>query len=73
MKLQESGELGIVMANSGGASEMIRTEFLTDISIRVARFPKDLVEMYIADWRVRIAKGSVVTWPSLINGKVLAN
>lgn len=57
-KLQEAGELSI----STERGELTRTEFLTDVSLRVIRFPGG-ADPRNPDWRVRIAKGSYVNWP----------
>jgi hypothetical protein len=71
IKLQEKGELGIRLEEVGPTWEIVRTDFNTDISLRVIRddmdSPRDI------RWRINIAKGSTITWPSMINGKVVPN
>lgn len=64
-KLQEDGELGIGLEpGRSGDWEVGHTEFLTDVSLRVE--PKEGAGRSDAGprWRVRIFKGSSVTWPS---------
>jgi hypothetical protein len=71
-KIQEGGELGIKIKRTQVGPEIVYTEFLTDVSLRVLRFslgidPRD------PDWRINIARGSYVTWPSKVKGEVVAN
>jgi len=70
-KLQEIGELGIDLTQVGTEWEVTRTEFLTDVSFRVSRMNVDQPGNF--SWRVTIFKGSTITWPSLVNGRVVAN
>ena len=70
-KIQESGELGIDVLPVGSEWEITRTEFLTDISFRVARLSIDPPEL--PSWRVFVLKGSTIAWPSLINGEVVSH
>lgn len=62
-KLQEGGELAIEVAPARLGWEVVKTEFLTDISIRLFNMglPFDLEKPL---WRVRILKGSTMRWPS---------
>jgi beta-lactamase regulating signal transducer with metallopeptidase domain len=64
VKLQEgSGELGIDLREVNGAWEVTRTEFLTDISLRILRLGVDQPGSP-PYWRIKIFKGSSITWPS---------
>ena len=70
-KLQESGELGIQFGEVGGKWEIIHTEFLTDVSFRLMELtgqPRGSPK-----YRIKILKGSAITWPSLMSGKAVAN
>lgn len=67
-KLQESGELNFEMANPNAQWQIVRTEFLTDISIRVKKMAE--ADQHSVSWRVLIRKGSWVNWPSLVDGVV---
>ena len=72
VKLQETGELVITTAQVGSKWEVVRTEFLTDTSLRVMRMTEGAAP-FQATWRIAIRKGSSITWPSLVNGVVVAN
>ena len=67
VKLQESGELGIDLKSVNGAWEIARTEFITDVSLRIIRMGVDQPGSP-PYWRVKIFKGSSLTWPSTVNG-----
>jgi hypothetical protein len=70
-KLQENGSLRIKMAQVGPGWEVTRTEFLSDVSLRAM-----IAEEGGPDnpkWRVRILKGSFIRWPSLLDGRAVAN
>ena len=69
-KLQEGGELGIQLKQVGSDWEIARTVFTTDISLRISH---DLDTPGATYWRINIAKGSSITWPSLIHGRVVPN
>jgi len=58
-KLQESGELAIEFEGN----RISRTEFLTDVSLRVTRMDTSSDPLR-PQWRVLIQKGSHVSWPS---------
>jgi len=63
VKLQEEGTLAIEIAQVACGWEVVRTEFLTDASLRLTRFFGDpSQEPY---WRVTIKKGSWISWPSV--------
>jgi len=69
-KLQESGALTVQVARTPNGLEIAYTGFQTDVSIRLdpigeLRDPKN------PKWRVNIAKGSEVYWPSLVDGQVV--
>ena len=71
-KLQEAGSLRIKIAQVGAGWEVTRTECLSDISLRAF----ELVEERMPEqptWRARIFEGSFVRWPSLVEGRVVAN
>ncbi|MFI5385986.1 MAG: hypothetical protein ACHQ50_07680 [Fimbriimonadales bacterium] len=67
-KLQETGELAFSVTKAG---LIARTSFLTDVSIRVN--PMSDAPGANPKWRVKILKGSTITWPSLVNGKVVSS
>lgn len=69
-KLQEEGSLRIKIGNAGSGWEVTRTEFLSDVSLRAFIVGEKLTDR--PKWRVRIFKGSLVRWPSLVNGIVVA-
>jgi hypothetical protein len=67
---QDKGELRIDIRNPGAGWEIVHTEFMTDVSLRLKQFmPNRTVNP--PTWRVNIRKGSVVNWPSLVDGKVV--
>lgn len=62
VKLQEEGRVAIEVGSSLVGYEVVRTEFLTDVSLRLTRFFGDPTqEPY---WRIAIRKGSWVAWPA---------
>lgn len=65
-KLQESGELSFDKRKTPNGTEINHMLFLTDVSIRVSR-RNDPCK---TEWRIKIFKGSVIDWPTLVNGKV---
>jgi len=69
-KIQESGELAIVIAGEASEWQIVRTELLTDVSIRVVHFG-DGSDPTDPAWRIRIGKGSVVNWPRLVDGQLI--
>ncbi len=71
-KLQESGELAIRRGQTGAGWELVRTEFLTDVSLRVIRMDA-AADPRKPEWRVKILKGSSIEWPSQVNGEILPN
>ena len=50
--------------------QIVRTEFFTDVSLRVKRMDGSSPTEF--DWRVLIRRGSWVEWPILKNGCVIA-
>ena len=60
-KLQEGGRLAIKIGQSSCGWEVIRTEFLTDVSLRLTRYFGDPMEEPF--WRTTIRQGSWVAWP----------
>jgi hypothetical protein len=71
-KLQESGQLGIELKQVGTNWEITRTDFNTDVSLRIMRMGTDPPGSP-PRWRINISKGSTITWPSIANGKVVPN
>lgn len=73
-KLQEEASLRIRLAKVGAGWEVTRTEFLSDASLRAMAFDTDRPpDAFRPTWRARIFKGSFVNWPSLVDGKAVAN
>ena len=72
VKLQEGGELGIDLKQVNGDWEITRTEFTTDVSLRIIRMGVDPPGSP-PYWRIHIFKGSTITWPSIASGKVIPN
>jgi TonB family protein len=71
-KLQEGGELGIELQQVGTDWEITKTEFTTDVSLRIIRLGTDPPGSP-PYWRINISKGSSITWPSIVNGRVVPN
>jgi hypothetical protein len=67
-KLQDSGKLFFDTQKTSNGMEINRMKFLTDVSIRVSR--RSDLNPPIPAWRIKIFKGSVISWPSLLNGEV---
>jgi len=72
IKKPEGEELGIDLRQVNGDWEITRTEFLTDVSLRITRLNVDPPGSP-PYWRIKISKGSTITWPSITNGKVTPN
>jgi hypothetical protein len=72
IKRQESGALNMDMKQVGGYWEVTRTAFTTDVSLRVIRSGID-PPGGPPHWRINISNGSAITWPSLVNGKIMPN
>jgi hypothetical protein len=70
VKFQESGELGFSTGRTESGTDIIRTEFLTDVSLRLGRLKEGPRNFRL---RVRILAGSIVYWPSLVHDVVLPN
>lgn len=62
VKLQEEGRLAIEIAQAPKGWEVVRTEFLTDVSLRVTRFDGDPIKE--PSTRILIRKGSWIEWPA---------
>jgi len=69
-KLQETGELEVQTGCFDGSWQIVRTEFLSDVSLRVKIMDESPPSQF--DWRVLIRKGSWVEWPRLEGGNVVA-
>ncbi len=61
-KLQEEGKIAIAVSHSPVGYEVTRTEFLTDVSLRLTRFFGDPTQEPF--WRIAIRKGSWIEWPA---------
>jgi TonB family protein len=72
IKLQESGQLAIELKQVGTGWEVTKTEFMTDVSLRIIRMGTDPPGSP-PYWRINISKGSSITWPSIVSGKVVPN
>lgn len=70
LKLQEKGELGIDLKEVNGAWEVTRTEFLTDVSLRIMRMGVDPPGSP-PYWRIKIFAESYILWPSLVDGEAV--
>jgi hypothetical protein len=68
-KLQEQGKLRIRLAETANGWEVLETEFLTDVSLRIERM--DFIPLPDPEWRVTIREGSVIRWPSIRDGRVV--
>jgi TonB family protein len=71
-KLLEGGELAIDLEQVNGDWEVTRTEFMSDVSLRIVRMRLDPPGSP-PYWRIHIFKGSTITWPSIASGKVFPN
>ena len=60
-KLQEQGKVAIEIGPTSCGYEVVRTEFLTDVSLRLTRFFGDpTLEPF---WRLTVRQGSWIVWP----------
>jgi hypothetical protein len=71
VKIQEESEVTFRTIETAEGFDIIETRFLKDLSHRVVRVGVD--SPLEPHWRVVIAAGSEITWPSLIAGKVVSN
>ncbi|HEY0867725.1 MAG TPA: hypothetical protein VGE01_10115 [Fimbriimonas sp.] len=62
-KLQETGELTIRIALTDRGWDVVRTDFLTDVSLRAVRMMMPLA--FEPAWRVVVRRGSWMEWPGL--------
>ena len=62
-KLQEPGKLAIEIGQGAHGWEVVRTEFETDVSLRICRFDGDPYKE--PSIRITIRKGSWVAWPTV--------
>lgn len=78
-KRQGTGEVAFTAEKIGSKWEIARIEFLTDVSMRIMRVDFSIFKLTTKgfgidfDWRLRIREGSVIIWPSLVNGAVVMN
>ncbi len=79
-KLQEFGEVAVGTATTPNGVEIARLEFLTDVSFRIDDMSqiRNVVDARKFDpfapaWRVKVFKGSVIVWPSLVKGVLVGN
>jgi len=70
-KLQETGEISFDQAETIYGFEISRMVFETDVSIRINRQETAMTRQ--PDWRIRLCAGSEIRWPSLVNGRNVAN
>lgn len=69
-KLREKGEIGFLLAKTPRGEELQRTTFLSSISMRT--MDENFEKTHTFRWRTEIGKGSVINWPTVRNGKVVA-
>lgn len=62
-KLQEEGKVGIEIGQGPHGWEVTRTEFQTDVTLRITRFDGDPYKE--PSIRIRIRKGSWIAWPTV--------
>jgi hypothetical protein len=67
-KLQEAGEMNVRLMKTPNGEEVLKTEFLTDVSFRVSRFGS--AQPGVAHWRIKIFAGSMLAWPYLAAGEI---
>lgn len=70
-KLQEEGELAFETRRLDRGVDIIETRLLKPLCCRISRFGVD--NPLTPHWRLEIAKGTEIRWPSLIDGKVVLN
>lgn len=63
VKLQEEGRLAIEIGQAPKGWEVLRTEFLTDVSLRITRFDGDPIME--PSTRILIRRGSWIAWPEV--------
>ena len=71
VKIQESGELAFTQVAVGSRWEVGRTEVTSPVSLRVYLFGITSGPPAEPEWRVQLAKGSYVTWPSVVDDLVI--
>lgn len=67
-KIQETGELRFAITRSGSLWEIVETEFLSDASVRIAKFGENPVENI--SWRIEVEQGSHILWPCVVGDSV---
>ena len=70
VKLQETGELEFAIAKTSTGWPITRMFFPTEISLRIDRMtdpPSDKP----SPWRIKIAAGTEIYWPLVVNGKLI--
>ncbi|MEA2553337.1 MAG: hypothetical protein QOJ65_1513, partial [Fimbriimonadaceae bacterium] len=70
-KIQEEGEVTFWTAEMPDCVDIVGTRFLKALSCRVIRAGID--HPFSPHWRVEIAAKSQITWPSLIDGKIVTS
>jgi hypothetical protein len=70
MKIREKGRIGFSQVKVGKRWQIARMNFPVDISCRITNSINDHSR---PRWRVKILKGSTITWPKLVKGKIVAN
>lgn len=73
IKRQESGCLEFTTARVSSRIEIARTEFSSDVSLRLQR--KNFSSLFRSkrDWRINILAHSYVIWPSVLDGSVITH
>ena len=77
-KLQEAGDLQLVIIQVGGVQEVTGVTFLTDVSLRFTSFERSMsqhssgkpIDSYQPEFRMKVKAGSHVQFPVLIDGVV---
>lgn len=70
-KRQEGGEMAYTLVSVDSRWEVGRTEVASDVSLRIDK--RGMLGGWRKDpaWRIRLAKGSYMNWPSVSNSEVL--
>ncbi|MES1227108.1 MAG: hypothetical protein ABUL72_00465, partial [Armatimonadota bacterium] len=69
-KIREKGVVRFTQAKVCKRWEIARMNFPTDITCRITNSINDHTP---PRWRVKILRGSTITWPKLVKGKIVPN
>ena len=78
-KFHESGELGIKVLRVDPRWELVKTEFLTDVTLRAVPMGFSMLKLtqqgidINIKWFVKIKRGSVMNWPSRIGEHTISH